>query len=222
MTSSRPAAPHVGGIVLCGGQSRRMGRAKAMLPFGDETLLQRVVRIVGSVVDPIVVVAAADQPLPPLPGDVIVVRDRQPFLGPLAGLAIGLETLSRRADAAFLCACDVPLLEVAWIKALIDRLGDAEAVVTRDDNFLHPLSAVYHTSLAGRARELVDAERLRPLFLIEQSNAVILDVDDLRAVSPQLASLRNINTPEDYARLLGDCGLDEPKEDDSEIRPPKT
>ena len=56
-----------GGIVLCGGKSTRMGVAKAVLPFGPETMLQRVVRLLGTVVAPIVVVAARDQELPPLP-----------------------------------------------------------------------------------------------------------------------------------------------------------
>ena len=42
-----------GGIVLCGGKSTRMGRSKALLPFGPETMLQRVVRLLGSVVQPI-------------------------------------------------------------------------------------------------------------------------------------------------------------------------
>ena len=51
----------IGGIVLCGGESRRMGRPKAWLPFGDELMLQRVVRILGEVVNPIVVVAAPGQ-----------------------------------------------------------------------------------------------------------------------------------------------------------------
>ena len=50
----------VAGIVLRGGQSRRMGQPKAWLPFGGETMLARVVRILGGVVDPIVVVASPD------------------------------------------------------------------------------------------------------------------------------------------------------------------
>ena len=56
-----------GGIVLCGGRSTRMGVPKATLPFGPETMLQRVVRLLGTVVSPIVVVAAREQSLPELP-----------------------------------------------------------------------------------------------------------------------------------------------------------
>ncbi len=55
MASDRISA---GGIVLCGGQSKRMGRPKAWLPFGGETMLERVVRLLSEVVHPIVVVAA--------------------------------------------------------------------------------------------------------------------------------------------------------------------
>ena len=65
----------VGGIVLCGGESRRMGRAKAWLPFGDETMLQRVVRLLTENVHPLVVVAAPGQELPTIPTEVTVVRD---------------------------------------------------------------------------------------------------------------------------------------------------
>jgi len=64
-----------GGIVLCGGKSTRMGAPKATLPFGPETMLQRVVRLLGTVVSPIVAVAAREQVLPSLPDHVIVTRD---------------------------------------------------------------------------------------------------------------------------------------------------
>ena len=48
-----------GGIVLCGGKSTRMGTPKATLPFGPETMLQRVVRLLAAAVAPVIVVAAA-------------------------------------------------------------------------------------------------------------------------------------------------------------------
>ena len=73
----------VGGVVLCGGQSSRMGRPKAWLPFGDELMLPRVVRLLSDAVSPIVVVAAPEQVVPPLPADVQVVRDEEKGRGPL-------------------------------------------------------------------------------------------------------------------------------------------
>src|SRR5262249_33990043 len=83
----------VGGIVLCGGKSSRMGRARSGLPLGDEFMLQRVVRMLSRAVSPIVVVAAPDQEVPPLPEAVILARDPEEFRGPLQGLAVGLTVL---------------------------------------------------------------------------------------------------------------------------------
>src|SRR3954464_10860020 len=96
-----------GGIVLCGGRSSRMGKPKAWLPFGDELMLPRVVRILREVVEEVVVVAAPGQEVPPLPGEVQIVRDEVEGRGPLGGLAAGLAALEGKADAAYLSSCDV-------------------------------------------------------------------------------------------------------------------
>ena len=89
-----------GAIVLCGGKSSRMGYSKAMLPFGPERMLQRVVRLVGEVVprENIVVVAAEGQELPPLPEEITVTHDRQAHRGPLEGLACGLAALAEKVE----------------------------------------------------------------------------------------------------------------------------
>ncbi|MEY4179577.1 MAG: Molybdenum cofactor guanylyltransferase [Planctomycetota bacterium] len=84
----------VAGIVLCGGQSRRMGRPKAWLPFQAETMLQRVVRQVSEAVQPVWVVAAVGQVLPELPDTVRVVRDQREQAGPLEGLRAGLAAVA--------------------------------------------------------------------------------------------------------------------------------
>ena len=76
-----------------------MGSPKAWLPFGDERLLQRVVRLAGTVAHAIVVVAAPGQDLPELPPDVTVVRDAVAARGPLQGLAGGFAALPRSVDA---------------------------------------------------------------------------------------------------------------------------
>src|SRR5438067_8626039 len=102
----------LGAVVLCGGQSRRMGQPKALLEFGPERLLQRVVRLVGAGIEggPIVVVAANGQECPPLPLSVTIVRDAVSGRGPLQGLAAGLAALPDTVALAYASATDVPFL----------------------------------------------------------------------------------------------------------------
>lgn len=196
----------VGGIVLCGGQSTRMGRPKLSLPFGAETMLGRVVRILREVVGPVVVVAAPGQEVPALPPDVRLVRDEQERLGPLGGLAVGLAALRPQVPAAYVSSCDAPLLRPAFVRAMIDALGEDDLAIPCDGRFHHPLAAVYRTQLEDDVRALIAAGRLRPVFLLDRCRAREVDVDELRRVDPRLDSLRNTNRPEDYEAALRDAG----------------
>lgn len=203
--TSRSAAkehtPRIGGIVLCGGKSSRMGQPKAWLPFGDEVLLQRVVRILGEVVSPIVVVAAAGQELPPLSPEVLITRDEREALGPVGGLAAGCAALRGRADAAYVSACDVPLLMTAIVRHICGQLGDSDIAIPIDGQFPHPLAAVYRLSLEQRVHELLAAGRLRPIFLWEGAKVTFIPVDSLRDLDPRLDSFRNANTPEEFEAI---------------------
>jgi molybdopterin-guanine dinucleotide biosynthesis protein A len=194
----------VGGIVLCGGQSSRMGRPKAWLPFGDELLLQRVVRLLGTAVRPVVVVAAPDQDVPPLPGDIRIVRDAQPGRGPLQGLAAGLEALRGLADVAYVSSCDAPFLNPAFVNRLIDLLGDNAAAVPYVNGYHHTLAAVYRVEVAEAVNGLLVEDRLRSSLLLEVVPTRIVTVEDLVDFDPLLRTLRNLNTPEEYVEALRD------------------
>lgn len=188
-------------IVLCGGRSRRMGRDKASLPFGPETMLERVVRVVSEVVDEVWVVAREGQAIP---GDFPVVRDPADGLGPLAGLCAGLEAMA--AERAFLTACDVPLLAPAYVERLLALAqGHPIAVPKIEDHFM-VTSAVYSREVRVAARDLLARRRLRPLYLVESFDARIVTADELREVDPGLASLRDCNTPDSYASALAAAG----------------
>ena len=125
-----------GGVILCGGLSTRMGTSKALLPFGPETMLQRVVRMLSTVVWPIVVVAAAGQSLPDLPAGVVVTRDEQPDRGPLEGLRAGLKALPETIESAYVTSCDVPLLVPDFARRMIDLLADHDIAVMEIDGSL--------------------------------------------------------------------------------------
>jgi molybdopterin-guanine dinucleotide biosynthesis protein A len=192
----------VGGIVLFGGGSRRMGRPKAALPFGDETLLGRVVRVVSTVVRPVAVAGRRDQAVPHLPSDVMVVHDAVENAGPLAGVAAGFGALAGRCDAAFVSSCDHPLLEASLIRRLIDRLGEAPAVVPRHEGHLHPLLAVYRLETADLLNEMLAGGELRAHEFARRCRAREIASDELRECDPDLCSLMNLNDPAAYERAL--------------------
>lgn len=197
----------VGGIVLCGGQSKRMGRPKAWLPFCDELLLPRVVRLLVETVTPIVVVAAPDQELPALPSDVRLVRDEQRGRGPLQGLAAGLAALHGVVDAAYASSCDVPFLQPAFVRRMIELLGDKQICVPKVGEYHHPLAAVYRIEVLASVERLLAENRLRPTFLFDAVPTRVVEADELCDVDPRFESLRNLNTPEDYEQALGDAAV---------------
>jgi molybdenum cofactor guanylyltransferase len=196
----------VAGVVLCGGQSSRMGRPKAWLPFAGELMLPRVVRLLGEVVGPVVVVAGPEQDVPPLPPGVGIVRDPEPGRGPLQGLAAGLAALADRAEAAYLSSCDVPFLRPAFVHRLIDLLGAHAICVPEVGGYRHPLAAVYRTEVVAAAERLLAEGRPRPAFLFDAVPTRIVTAEELADVDPALESLRNLNTPEEYAAALRDAG----------------
>jgi molybdopterin-guanine dinucleotide biosynthesis protein A len=197
-------AIRTGGVVLCGGQSSRMGRPKAWLPFGDELMLPRVVRLLGEVVAPIVVVAAPGQDVPSLPSPVEIVRDPERGRGPLQGLSAGLLALRGRVGAAYLSSCDVPFLQPAFVRRLLDLLGEHTICVPEVAGYRHPLAAVYRLEVAAVAERLLNEDRLRPAFLFEEVPTRIVRPEELADADPTFQTLRNLNTPADYEAALRD------------------
>jgi molybdopterin-guanine dinucleotide biosynthesis protein A len=183
-----------------------MGRPKAWLPFGGELMLPRVVRLLGEVVAPIVVVAAPRQDVPPLPSAVEIARDPEPGRGPLQGLAVGLAALQGRADAAYLSACDVPFLRPALVRRLIDLLGEHAICVPDAGGYRHPLAAVYRVEVAAVAERLLAEGRSRPAFLFDAVPTRVVPADQLLDVDPTLQTLRNLNTPAEYEAALRENG----------------
>jgi molybdopterin-guanine dinucleotide biosynthesis protein A len=212
--------PRLGGIVLCGGRSSRMGSPKAWLDFGGEPLLARVVRTVRRACAPVVVVAAPGQDVPPLPPDVAIARDPLEGRGPLQGIAAGLHALLETAgaieaiDAAFVSSTDAPFLEPALIARLAALRGsDHDIAVPNMGDHFHPLTAIYACTCLPHIDALLAADRLRPFFLFGRVRTVLCDFPtlladpDLAAADPALRSFENINTPDDYERALQSLGL---------------
>jgi molybdopterin-guanine dinucleotide biosynthesis protein A len=219
--SAAPSRKGRGAVILCGGGSRRMGQDKAWLPFGNETMLQRVLRLSGEVapLGNVVVVASAGQELPELPGEVRVIRDSVDDQGPLSAVIAGLRTLVPTADAAVVVSCDAPLLNPRAAAYLFDQLASSrradngqapDAIVPTEPSRMYPLFSVYCTSCWASLERAMETNQLKgrgaslhgALNAENCVNVLRLPIDELRAFDPELHSLINCNTREEYEAAL--------------------
>ncbi|WP_326835154.1 NTP transferase domain-containing protein [Amycolatopsis rhabdoformis] len=197
-----------GGVVLAGGRSSRMGRSKAGLEWHGSTFLYRTAALLTRVVDgPVVVVAAAGQELPELPAGVAVIEDPVEGLGPMQGVAAGLAAVRDRAEVAFVCSTDMPFLHPAFVRRVLRGLAESKAdmVMPVARGFRQPLAAGYRSSLTDLITGLIGEGDLRPGMLFKHcavaqlEDPALLDDRALARFDPELESVVNVNTPEEYA-----------------------
>lgn len=185
-----------------------MGTSKAALEWHGSTLLRRTVGILTRVVDgPVVVVRSPGQHLPELPEGILVTDDPHEGKGPLQGISAGLAALRGQAGLAFVASTDMPFLHPAFVRRILRALADgepADVALPFARGYRQPLAAAYRVRLADTAERLVKEDRLRPAFLFAE--AVVEQLDDaalrqdplLAALDPDLDSVLNVNTPEEY------------------------
>ncbi|MFQ3678951.1 MAG: NTP transferase domain-containing protein [Pseudanabaenaceae cyanobacterium] len=180
------------GLVLAGGQSRRLGQDKARLPWGGGTLLSHVCAIARTVTTEVIVVAPHERPYERCGADRRLDDPRQQ--GPLVAIAQGLAVVPESAWVLVL-ACDLPLLDATVVGGWAQDLADLPPAVMAYLPFAqqwHPLCGWYRaaqraalqTFVAGGGRACRDWLRQIPV-----------------AIAPCPAPmLTNLNTSADWHR----------------------
>jgi molybdenum cofactor guanylyltransferase len=183
----------IGGVILAGGRSRRMGADKATLDWNGRPLVEHVAAVVRGAVDgPVIVVAAAGQALPP---GLETVRDAQGGVGPLMGLLTGLEALAGQVEVAYVCAVDLPFLTAEAVRRPLGFLScGAQAAVPVVAGVRQPLAAAYSVEVAGYAEARLAEGRRSLMGLLEDLRVTDVQADDLAA------QLRDVDEPADLGR----------------------
>jgi len=187
----------VGGVILAGGESRRMGRNKALLPVDGGTLIEVVVSRLRDVCSDILLVTNTPELYRHLGLRMVpdALRGRHALIGIYTGL---LHT----AGAAFVCGCDMPFLSPALIRHMAELADGFDAVVPRNEGRFEPLHAVYTRACLGPMRRSAEAHESSTAFLRAVRMRAV-EVEEIRRFDPDLRSFVNLNTAEDYARALG-------------------
>ena len=181
------------GYVLAGGQSTRMGRDKALLEIGGQPLIQSAVNLLKAVTERVVILGPAEQygflGLPVLP-------DLVPSRGPLSAICTGLER--SETDVNLFLACDMPLMQAPFLKLLVEKAAQADAVLMRlDDGSLEPLCAVYNRSCLSVVKANYDCGRFKLSDLFPDLRTRYLTESDLQHLGLDRGIFTNLNTPGD-------------------------
>lgn len=191
------------GVVLAAGASRRMGRAKQLLPVGGRPLLEGVVAgAAASRLDEVVVVlgARAEEILAAVDlGRARVVRNPDHAVGMSTSLRAGLAALGSEVDRAMIILGDQPAISADLLNELLDlqERSGLPAAALSFAGLLHP-PVVLARELWGDLSSLEGDVGCR---------AVIRARPELVAALPAEGDLRHpvdVDTPEDYARLVGE------------------
>jgi molybdenum cofactor guanylyltransferase len=188
-------------VVLCGGESRRMGGAdKALIDFGGRPLAARVFDALRPLSDDLLVVSNRTGVFEAF--GVRVVPDWNPPRGPLGGIAAGLR--AARHELALVAACDMPFLDGTFLLTLAGRADaeGADAVVPLLDGQYEPLHAVYRKSCLPAVERCLAAGDNRAFAFYDAVRLVLVPEAEWRLLDPEGLSLANVNTPDDLVRLL--------------------
>jgi molybdopterin-guanine dinucleotide biosynthesis protein A len=191
----------VSGVILAGGQSTRLGRDKAAEILLGRSLLQHVVDRLSGLVDEYVVVTAVGQAMAAVEAlaPVRSVEDAYTRVGPLGGIYSGLSAI--HGARAVTVACDMPLLQPAFLSELLRLAPGHDAVVPVNDGGLpEPLCAVYAKTCLPAIKQRIDARAYKVTGFFESVDVLYVEPEVCRRFDPEGLSFLNVNRDEDLRR----------------------
>jgi molybdopterin-guanine dinucleotide biosynthesis protein A len=182
------------GIILSGGENRRMGTDKAFLKLSGLPLIEHVLRSLKSVFHDLIIVTNAPDHYTAY--GVTVVTDAFDLKGPLTGIYSGL--MRSTTEYNFVVACDMPYLNPALISYMAGLAEGNDIVIPSVNGLLEPLHAVYHKRLIPLIEEQIKHDRRRIRDLFGQVQMRYVTEQEIDRVDPGRKSFKNLNTPKDY------------------------
>lgn len=206
--------PGVTGVILAGGESRRMGCDKSLLPLAGARFIERIFRQMSALFDEVLVVTNSPGLYAELPCR--KVPDLYPVKGSLTGIHSGLCHAGH--DKIFVVACDMPFLCAEVIHRLCARSEAADVVIPRSRRGAEPLHALYARRCRSAVEALLAAGEKKIVRFFPQVRVCEVPAAAFADCDPQGSSFRNINTPQEYFALRD--GAREERLAGTELAPP--
>jgi len=181
------------GLVLAGGESRRMGRDKALLVRDGHSQLAHIAALLESITERVYVSSRQEQQDDPERSRFENIVDRYEGIGPIAGILSAMDT---HPNADWLVvACDLPNIDEPTLSFLIEKAKQKQpftAFKSNYDGLPEPLCALYRCGSDAIIRRFVEDGIVCPRKILMRSDTLLLE-------QPNPVALDNINTPDDLA-----------------------
>ena len=183
-------------FVLAGGRSSRMGADKALLDFGDMSLLQCALQTAAAVTENVYIVGARER----YASFGEVIEDIYPGCGPLSGIHAALTATC--TDLNLILSVDMPVMTAEFLSWLVQQADQTKEliVVPNAAGGLQPLCATYRRSVAELAAQALLEGDYKIGHLFSRASTHVIAENEIVAAGFSPEIFQNVNTPEEYAR----------------------
>ena len=194
-------------IILCGGQSRRMGRDKGSLIIKDKPMIKYILSTLNNEMDEVIIVLNDVERIDKYKKFIDskdynytlkFAEDKIKNKGPISGILTGLENIS--TDYAIVFPCDNPFVTKNTIQTLFNEISEnVQAVVPYHDekNKLktsEPLHSIYNKNIIPTIKDLISKDSLHIKGVIEKIETKFVLIDNKKILKKEF---RNLNRPKD-------------------------
>jgi molybdopterin-guanine dinucleotide biosynthesis protein A len=188
------AQSSISGVMLAGGKSSRMGQNKALMSLGGRRLIDRVASVLREVFRELLLVTNSPEVYADL--SVPMVSDVFPDKGSLGGIYSAIYHAS--TPYCLIVACDMPFLNAAVMRYLVEHMADYDVVVPEIHGELQPLHAVYSKACLEPIAHCLEANRLKVVGFFPEVRVRTVTASELQSLDPELLAFQNLNTPEEF------------------------
>lgn len=195
------------GIILAGGDSKRIGTDKGLINLNGRALISYVIESLRPVVDEIIVVVGSKERVPSyrntVEDDVQVVPDMYDDGSPMIGLITGLT--HAKGTYAVVAACDMPFINSDLVDLLFLLSFELNGtLLVKPNGWVEPLPAIYKVDIGKRkAIQLRTQGDLRLRKVLETlPNVARIQVERLKVIDPELRSFFDLDTKDLYDEAM--------------------
>ncbi|NJD22740.1 MAG: molybdenum cofactor guanylyltransferase [Melioribacter sp.] len=193
---------NITGVILSGGESKRMGYEKSLLKIGDKTVIRIIAELMAEIFRKVVV--SANEPEKYNFLNLPIIPDTHNNIGPLAGIYSGL--VNSTTEKNFFISCDLPMMKEETIRYIINYQTEKKIAVPFFNEQTQYLCGIYSKSIIRNIEDLIGNYRNNTGNNLKKVVGIKNLIEIVGAERIQDATFRffnddvffNMNTPEDY------------------------